>query len=228
LRIIKTFENVSTPIKGVKFTVTGTSLAGITFEGEFETDENGVIEVGGLPVGDYTVKEIGSNLTEGYVLSDEQTATVAADELTEMAIHNKLIRGNIKVLKTDVSTGKPLSGAVFGLYQDGKLIMQETTGEDGIAWFNDIAYGEYEIREISAPEGFKKTDKAFKVSITEDGDTITIEISNERIPENPGNPKTGDDSNPILWLALLGVSAAALIGLGVAGKRRKSKKDMDA
>ncbi|MDR1565054.1 MAG: sortase B protein-sorting domain-containing protein [Oscillospiraceae bacterium] len=227
LRIIKTFEGVSTPIAGVKFTVTGTSIAGIPFEGEFETDANGVIEITGLPVGDYTVKEIGSDLTVGYVLSDEQTATVATDELTEMAIDNKLIRGNIKVLKTDADTGKPLAGAVFGLYKNGELIMQETTGEDGIAAFNDIAYGEYEIREISAPTGYVKTDAVFKVSIQKNGETVTVEATNKLVPP-PGNPpKTGDDSNMALYLILMGVSAAALVGLTVAGKRGKRKENKE-
>jgi uncharacterized surface anchored protein len=223
LKIIKTFEGKDTPIKGVKFTVTGTSVAGIEFYDEFFTDENGEILIEGLPVGDYKVQEIGSELTVGYVLSDEQTATVAADELTEMRITNKMIRGNINIIKTDAATGKPLAGAKFGLYDmDGNLIVEAVTGGDGVASFLNIPYGEYEIKEISAPKGYKKTDKIFKASITEDGQTITIEADNEKIPENPGNPKTGDESNMMLWLILMGISAAALIGLGIAGKRKKT------
>ena len=37
-------------------------------------------------------------------------------------------------------------------------------------------------------------------------------------------PKTGDDSNPALWLALLGVSAAGATALGVAGFRKRRKE----
>ena len=223
LKIIKTFENVSVPIAGVKFTVTGVSVTGIEFNGEFFTDENGEILIEGLPIGEYKVQEIASDLTVGYVLSDEQTAIVADDEVAEMRIENKLIRGNIQILKTD-ATGKPLAGAKFGLYDlDGNLIAEDISGNDGIAAFLDIPYGEYEIREISAPEGYKKTDEVFKASIKENGETISFEIENELVPP-PENPKTGDDSNMAMWIIVMSVSAAALVGLTVAGKRRKKRE----
>jgi uncharacterized surface anchored protein len=115
---------------------------------------------------------------------------------------------------------------VFGLYKSGELIMQETTGEDGIALFANIAYGDYEIREISAPAGYAKTDKVFKVSIKDNGETVTVEATNKLVPPL-GNPKTGDDSNMALYLILMGVSAATLIGLGVAGKRKKANKNKE-
>ena len=37
-------------------------------------------------------------------------------------------------------------------------------------------------------------------------------------------PKTGDDNNPALWLALLGVSAAGAAALGVVGFRKRRKE----
>ena len=43
-------------------------------------------------------------------------------------------------------------------------------------------------------------------------------------------PKTGDDSKPWLWMALMGVSAAGAAALGIsayAGKRRKGKKSAE-
>ena len=221
LKIIKTFENVSTPIAGVKFTVTGVSITGIEFSGEFYTDANGEILIEGLPIGEYKVQEIASDLTVGYVLSDEQTAVIAADELAEMRIDNKLIRGDVKILKTDKATGKPLVGAKFGLYQNGELIAEDITGDDGTAAFLNIPYGEYEIKEISAPEGYKLNAQSFAVSITENGQTITVEVDNEVIPPPPGIPKTGDDSNTTLWLILMGASAAVLVATAAAGKRKK-------
>ena len=38
------------------------------------------------------------------------------------------------------------------------------------------------------------------------------------------SPQTGDNSNLALWLALLAVSAAGVIGTGVYSKRRRSAK----
>ena len=40
-------------------------------------------------------------------------------------------------------------------------------------------------------------------------------------------PKTGDDSNPVLWLALLGISAAGAAVLGVVGFRKRRKEDTE-
>ena len=40
----------------------------------------------------------------------------------------------------------------------------------------------------------------------------------------PGTPKTGDNSNFALWLALFAVSAAGVIGTGVYSRRRRSTK----
>jgi uncharacterized surface anchored protein len=142
-----------------------------------------------------------------------------------MRIDNKLIRGDIRILKTDADTGSPLQGAKFGLYDlDGKLIAEDITGEDGYAAFLNIPYGDYEIKEISAPDGYQKTDEVFKVSITENGATVELTATNTEIPKTPDNPKTGDDSNMTLWLVLLGASAVSLVGLTVAGKRRKTRK----
>jgi len=225
LKIIKTFEGVSVPIKGVKFTVSGVSIAGIEFYGEFETDERGEIIIEGLPIGEYKVLEIGSELTEGYILSDEQTAEIAADELAEMRIDNKLIRGDIRIIKTDKATGKPLAGATFGLFQNGELIAEDITDADGIATFLNIPYGEYEIKETAAPEGYKLSDKTFTVAIRTNGEVITIDADNEKIPEipkEPGNPKTGDDSNMTLWLVLMGASVAGLV-LTLRRRKRTAK-----
>jgi len=45
LKIIKTFEGLTVPLAGVKFTVAGASITGIPFEGEFLTDEDGCIYI---------------------------------------------------------------------------------------------------------------------------------------------------------------------------------------
>jgi LPXTG-motif cell wall-anchored protein len=172
------------------------------------------------------VLEIASNLTEGYILSDEQTATVAADELAEMRINNKLIRGEIRIIKTDKATGEPLAGVKFGLFQNGELFAEQTTGADGIASFLNVPYGAYEIKEIATLDGYILSDKVIPVFIREDGEVITIDFENEKVPEipktpeTPDSPKTGDNSNMALWLTLMGVSIAGLV-LTMKRKRKK-------
>ena len=234
LKIIKTFEGVDTPIEGVEFTITGTSVGGVPCFMKVTTDKNGEIVLGNLLPGEYTVQEIASDLTVGYVLSEEQTMTVAADEITKMRINNKLIRGNIRIIKTDKDTGKALPGAVFGLYdKSGNFIDSKITGWDGSAEFNDIIYGEYTIKEISAPDGYKLLDTAFSVTVDEDGKVFEVEISNEKVPQEPvtpgypSSPKTSDKSNSALWIIAIGVSVIGIVGLGVSYKRKKKSDTED-
>ncbi|MDR1630763.1 MAG: Cys-Gln thioester bond-forming surface protein [Oscillospiraceae bacterium] len=222
LKIIKTFEGRTTPIKGVKFTIEGISVTGIPFFGEFFTDENGEISVT-LPVGEYRVKEIASDLTEGYILSEEQTLQVAYNQITEMRIENKLIIGMVKIHKVDAADGKPVEGAVFGLRdKDGTLIAKASSDSLGWAEFLNIPYGDYEIFEIEAAPSYIKTDAVYQVKIREHDVIIAFEVPNEKIPDNP---KTGDSSNLPLWIGLMAASFAGLAGMLLMKKRgpRKTK-----
>jgi len=224
LKIIKTFEGKTVPIAGVEFTVTGKTLTGEDYSGEFETDEDGCIFIEGLLAGDYKVQEIESDLTVGYVLSEEQAAVVTHEQITELQIENKLIRGNVKLTKTDKADGARLAGAVFDLYDpDGNLTGSYTTDENGEIFIENLPYGfGYNLVESKAPDGYKLEKTELSFDVTENSATVELSVTNEKIPTS-GNPKTGDNSNIGLWIALAGISAAALIGLGVASKYRKKK-----
>jgi len=76
--------------------------------------------------------------------------------------------------------------------------------------------------ESKAPDGYKLGKTELSFDITENGATVELSAANEKIPTSD-SPKTGDDSNVGLWIAIAVISAAALIGLGVASKRRKKK-----
>jgi len=186
LKIIKTFEGKTYPIPGVPFTVTGITVLGDEFSGEYVTDENGEIFIENLIVGDYVVKELASDLTEGYVLSPEENAVVAHEQITELTINNKLIRGNVKLIKLDGDNpDRKLSGAVFELYQDsnGNRQLDDTDlllgtldeTEAGIYEKLAIEYGGYFILEKEAPKGFVKDDSPYYFKIVEDGETVLIE-----------------------------------------------------
>ena len=154
LKIIKTFEGKDVPIAGVPFTVEGTSLAGIPYSKTFKTDKNGVILITGLPVGQYTVRELDDTLTEGYILSKTQTAIVAADQLTELTIDNKLQRGNLRLVKTFEGREKPIAHVPFiveGASAAG-VKFKETfyTNAEGIILVEGLPVGSYTIRELGS------------------------------------------------------------------------------
>jgi uncharacterized surface anchored protein len=225
LKVIKTFEGKDTPIQGVKFTVTGKTLTGADYSGEFETDENGAIYLDGLLIGEYTVKEIASELTTGYVLSAEQTVTVAHEQLAELTIENKLIRGNVKLVKTDKADGTKLAGAVFDLYgPDGVQMGVYVTDKNGELLIEGLPYGKgFKLIESAAPEGYTLGKVEFSFDITENGVTLEFSAVNEKTP-TPGNPKTGDDSNPTLWIVLCVLSLGGIV-IAVRFLLRKKQTD---
>ena len=222
LRIIKEFEGKTEPIAGIKFTVTGKTLTGEDYYGEFETDSTGCIFIEGLLVGDYEISEIGSDLTVGYVLSETQAAVIAHDEITEMTIHNRLIRGNVRLIKLDSTTGDPLAGAEFTLYDpDGNIVGVYVSNENGEIFVEDLCYGiGYKWLETKSPEGFKRSSTEILFDITEDGVTVELTAENEVIPPSTDIPKTGDSSNVYLWICLM---SASVVGILLTLKRRKYK-----
>jgi len=188
------------------------------------TDVNGEIFLEGLLIGDYKVKELASDLNVGYILSEEENAVVAADQITEMAIHNKLISGMVKILKVDADTGGPVQDAVFGLRDmNGNLLAEAESGRDGWAYFMNVTYGDYEVFEIKAAKGYRKTDAVYLVQIHENDVIIEFEIPNEKIPSRGKIPDTGDNSAVLLWGGVAVISAAAITCL-LMFKKRKSKK----
>ena len=73
--------------------------------------------------------------------------------------------------------------------------------------------GDYTVSEVSNEASANYVLPADKtVTILADKTTVA-EMHNEL----RDTPKTGDDSNPALWLSLLGISGAGALALGVIG-----------
>ena len=119
-----------------------------------------------------------------------------------------------------ISTGKPLPNAGFRIKDaDGNVMIEGYTDEHGIARFT-LGYGEYTYEEFSAPEGYLLDTTPHAFAITEEGQIIKAEMTNERIP-TPEIPQTGDGSNLTLWLGLGGIALGALAACGILYFTRK-------
>jgi len=224
LKIIKEFESKVTPLAGIPFTITGKTLVGTDYEETLETDENGQIILQGLLVGEYKIKELACDLSVGYVLSEEQTVVVANEKVEQMKIENKLIRGNIRLVKTDSKSGQTLAGAVFDLYDPaGVLQGSYTTNDKGEICIEGLVYGfGYKLVETKAPAGYKLDQTEIGFDITENGKTIELTATNTFVP--PDIPKTGDDSLPIwVWISLIVASGAAALGAILLKRRKRTK-----
>ena len=148
-----------------------------------------------------------------YFAITEDGKTVTVETTEGKGFENEAYKGVIQIIKKDADTGEVLSGVEFGLYDlEGNELVRGKTDDAGVLVFEQVRFGKYEIRELTAKDGYQKNETVTPVEITEDGQTVTVELTNEKIPEPvvPDNPKTGDESNLLLWFGLM---IAALLGL---------------
>ncbi len=121
------------------------------------TGTDGKVVFDGLEAGTYYVKE--TNAPAGYVPDAEVHAfTIGGDAAEaewkyEAAIENSLRRYKLKLVKTDETGLKPLSGAEFELTGNGVKQTQKS-GTDGAVVFEGLPFGTYTITEIVAPPGY--------------------------------------------------------------------------
>ena len=181
-----TNEMIYGEIHGMKKDEDGKALAGATI-GLFLTDgtepilttvsaEDGSFSFTGIPYGEYVVREIAA--PEGYVM-DEAHYAVKVDQngaVVEIEITNKLIRGSVQLTKVDKDyPDHHLSGAIFEVYRDGKLVDQMEELSDGVYKLDNLPYGDYTLKETEAPKGFFLDEKTYSFSIKEDGKTVVVE-----------------------------------------------------
>lgn len=154
--------------------------------------------------------ELGEIGTQGYLLSyattvnDEDpiqnnSAELKADAITPNKSDgvwiykaaggglNTEINGKLRIRKVDSETGKGLAGARFKITKGDKSF-ELTSNDKGIALSDNLELGEYNVTEITAPEGYKSTDEVYTVSVTSNGGVLTIKNTKEE-PKKPEEPK---------------------------------------
>ena len=238
----QTVENrlVRGSIRGIKVGKAGKPLSGAVFglfaQGttEFtenaafvvtESSENGSFSFENIPYGVWLVREM--KAPAGYVLSGEifEVQITENGSVIELGnLENKPIIGELELTKLDVSTGKPLPNAGFHIKDmEGNTLIEGYTDEHGIVRFT-LGYGEYTYEEFAAPEGYLLDTTPHAFSISEDGQIVKAEMTNERVP-TPEIPQTGDSSGLTLWLGLGGIALGGLAACGILYfKRKKDEK----
>ena len=197
-------------IEGFEFVVEGVDFLGNKYSETFETDAEGKISVSIRP-GAYEVFEKDAPDNVRYVMPDGQTVEITANEESALVFANVLKKGSIEFRKVDKSTGKPLAGVSFAIYNaDENMIAEGKTDSNGILRFDGIIYGNYLWQETATVDGYIAQPGFHKFSVTEHGQLITVTAENEPIPDVP---KTGDNSSLPMWFGLLALSGGSLAGL---------------
>lgn len=157
LEVVKTAEDGLN--EGVKFHLTGTSLAGLSVDEYAVTGSNGKAVFSDVLIGtDYILSEVDTDIR--YVVPEDQTTAVEWNTVTQAEVRNVLKKWSATVTKSDSATGTPqgdakLSGAVYGVYKGGQLV--DTYVTDGNGQFTTVYYAcgdDWTIREITPSEGY--------------------------------------------------------------------------
>lgn len=159
LEVVKTSEDNLN--KGVKFHLYGTSLSGASIDLYATTNADGVAKFKNILVsGDtpYTLEEV--DTADRYVVPKTQTAPIEWNKVTQRSFDNVLKKWNLTVTKTDAETKSAqgdatLAGAVYGIYNDGKLIDKYTTDKNGSFTTSYYVCGNnWTLKEIEPSEGY--------------------------------------------------------------------------
>lgn len=187
----------------------------------------GVYEMADLLYGGYFVKE--TKAPEGFYLDgnayyfeiteDGKTATVE-NEAGKGFVNAPQV-GSLKIIKTS-SDGK-VEGFSFRVTGPNGYVGVFTTDKNGEITIDDLRIGEYVVSEVSDGASSAYVLPADKTASVYEGAVTKVEMHNEL----RDTPKTGDDSNPALWFALLGVSAAGAAVLDIVGFRKRRKEDAE-
>ncbi|MGY2611809.1 MSCRAMM family protein [Bacillus pretiosus] len=174
--------------------------------GEAETtNKDGVVQFDNLEPGKYTLEE--TKAPEGYKAVEVTVeVNVVANEVAKREVLNEKVKeeitGQLEITKVDANhTGKTLAGAVFEIWKDGTKIDTLTTNKNGKAISKKLEPGDYILKEVHAPEGYKLSDKEIKFKISnEKVEVKNLEITNEKEqekgPEKPGEEteKPGEET----------------------------------
>lgn len=184
----------------------------------------GVYEMADLLYGGYFVKE--TKAPDGFCLDEnayyfeitEDGKTVIVENEAGKGFVNAPQVGSLKIIKTS-SDGK-IEGFSFRVTGPNGYAGVFTTDKNGEIIIENLRIGEYVVSEVSDGASSAYVLPVDKTASVLEGAVTKVEMHNEL----RDTPKTGDDSNPALWLALLGVSAAGAAALGVVGSENAERR----
>lgn len=161
-----------------------------------KTNSEGEAMTSRYAVRDYSELYIREKITnKKYVLDDTiHKIELKENEIVTQTFENKKIKGQIKVIKTSegdskitgMKDGEPMANVSFDVYDENKNYVETIkTSEEGIAITSLLEKGTYFVKESEkdSPEWYLLNTKEYSAEIVNDGDIITLEITN--IPENP-------------------------------------------
>ena len=150
LKLVKTSEDGN--VANIEFTVKGDD-----YSKTVKTNSKGEFELIDLVPGKYTVTE---RTPTKYAEQKSKTVNVESGKTATVSFSNVLKKWNLTVTKTDAETKSAqgdatLAGAVYGIYNNGKLVDKYTTDKNGSFTTSYYVCGDnWTLKEIEPSEGY--------------------------------------------------------------------------
>ncbi|MBS5619042.1 MAG: hypothetical protein KHW90_11655 [Clostridiales bacterium] len=172
---IATVVNERQKIRGLKVDTAGQALTGAAFSlinadtGEIvdvaASDEKGEFYLTGFGYGDWIIRE--TVVPEGFNRVEDVLIHVDEDWKAPNALLLTDIPNHYEFVKVD-EDGCPMEGVKFALEdEDGNVLRELASGEDGVVHADDLKPGVYVIREIETQAGYRLTEETIRVVIDE-------------------------------------------------------------
>ena len=150
LKLVKTSEDGN--VANIEFTVKDDG-----YSKTVKTNSKGEFELTDLVPGKYTVTE---HTPTEYAEQKSKTVNVESGKTATVSFSNVLKKWNLTVIKTDAETKSAqgdatLAGAVYGIYNNGKLVDKYTTDKNGgFKTSNYVCGDNWTLKEIEPSEGY--------------------------------------------------------------------------
>lgn len=180
LKLVKTSEDGN--VANIEFIVKGEN-----FNKTVKTNSKGEFKLTDLVPGTYTVTEN----TEGkYAKQNSKTVKVESGKTATVSFANILKKWSLTVTKTDAETktaqgNATLAGAVYGIYNNGKLVDKYTTDKNGSFTTSYYVCGDnWILKEIEPSEGYLLDETEYRIgaeakNYTVENNSISMSVTED-------------------------------------------------
>ena len=192
--------------------------------GKLEETSTGIYETAHILYGGVFVKE--TKAPEGFLLDENAYYVEIAEHGKIYEVENEAGKGFVNAAQTGslriekTSSDGKVEGFSFRVTGANGYDQTFKTDKNGEIHIEGLRVGDYTVSEVSDGASASYVLPADK-TVTILADKTTVAQMHNELRDTP---KTGDDSKPWLWMALMGVSAAGAATLGILGYVNKRKK----